>query len=73
MVDMAERKRTRGSGRPKRTGLPLHVYLPPAVRKALDDYLASADPRPSQTAVVALALRRYLEGVGFWPPPGDES
>jgi hypothetical protein len=50
-----------------RTGLPLHVYLPPALRRAFED-LATANRR-TLTEEVAIALEERLEKFGKWPPP----
>lgn len=55
--------------KPVRKGLSLHVYLPPDLRRALQRYVDSTEPKSDATAVTALALRRFLESVGFWPPP----
>jgi hypothetical protein len=80
MQDMAKRKHTEEavptpetSKRPNRTGKAFHLYLQGELRDALDDYVDQTEPAPTRTAVVELALRRYLASVGFWPrkPPDD--
>jgi hypothetical protein len=54
---------------PNRTGKAIHVYVKPNVRTALDDYLASLTIKPKITAVVEVALERFLEAEGFKPEP----
>jgi hypothetical protein len=59
-----------GNGKqPRRRGDSLHVWIDPAIRQALTAYVEQTEPETSATAVVELALRRYLQSVGFWPPP----
>lgn len=55
--------------RPIRKGDPLHVWINPALARALDDYLEGTAPRVSKTAAVEEALRQFLVSVGRWPPP----
>jgi hypothetical protein len=47
----------------------LFVYIDPELRKVLDAVVEASEPHTSLTAVVETALRRFLESVGFWPPP----
>lgn len=56
----------------KRSGKQVSVYVDPEIREALDAYVDQAEPTTTLTAVVELALRRYLKSVGYWPPP-DQS
>lgn len=51
----------------KRVGVPLNVYVPPAIRDAFHQ-LASEQER-TVTAEVLRALKAYLEKAGKWPPP----
>jgi hypothetical protein len=58
---------------PNRKGLSIHVYLDADVRAALDNYMGSSDLQPNATRIINLALKRYLQSVGFWPPPAPSS
>ncbi len=59
-----------GRKKPNRSSVSLHVYINPALRVALDAAVeGSPRPRASITEHVEVALERYLEGIGFWPPP----
>lgn len=51
--------------RPNRTGVPLHIYIPPEVRAALDA-LADENRRPLTTEVL-IALENHLKAAGRWP------
>jgi hypothetical protein len=68
---MAKKKTPAGPARPAapqgRGGVSTHVYLDPAVAAALAEYLASAQPRTSKTAVIELALREFFQSRGAWP------
>ena len=57
--------------RSNRTGLPLHVYLPPALRRAIDDMAEST--QRTVTVEVMRALEAHLRAGGFWPPPEPKS
>lgn len=70
MSIMTERKKKadsagKGKRKPKRKGKPLHVWLEPALRDAIDE---SADlHRRKITEEVSIALEKYLETLGLWP------
>jgi hypothetical protein len=53
--------------RPRRTGVPLHVYIPPDLRAAMDRL--AGENRRSLTSEVMIALENHLKAVGQWPPP----
>jgi len=53
---------------PKRTGLSLHVYLPPVLRKALDE--AADRNRRKITGEVIVAIEKHLRELGLL---GEES
>jgi hypothetical protein len=57
-------------GKPKRSGLSLHVYVQPALRQVLDEVVDESDPKTNATAVVETALRRYFASIGKWPRSG---
>jgi hypothetical protein len=59
--------RSGGGKQPRRRGDSLHVWIDPAIRQSLTEYVEQTEPETNATAVVELALRRYLESVGFWP------
>jgi hypothetical protein len=74
-------KPKRGPGRPPKDGVPRprnvdrhkmpreSFHLPPELQAALLAYLEAASPAPDKSEVLRVALRRFLEGEGFWPPP----
>jgi hypothetical protein len=51
--------------KPNRSGVPLHVYLPPEVRAAMD--ALADDNRRSLTTEVLIALENHLKATGRWP------
>jgi hypothetical protein len=53
--------------KPVRTGKPLHVWLEPALRDAIEE--ARRRGRRSLRGEVSIALEQYLKGLGLWPPP----
>ncbi len=67
-------KKPRGPGRPA-TGRSPHVVLfsrvPPALGEALQQYVESREPKTTSSAVVELAVRRFLVSEGFYPPKKD--
>jgi hypothetical protein len=52
---------------PRRSGKPLNLWIPVALRDALDAQLARSR-RPLTTEVI-IALEQYLTTQGLWPPP----
>ena len=54
----------------KRAGKPLHVWIPEALRDAIDK--AAEVNRRHLTSEVEIALEEYLTKQGLWPPPGEE-
>lgn len=60
--------------RPNRTGVPLHVYIPPDIREALD--AMAEDNRRPLTSEVLIALEAHLKAAGRMPqrpkPGGKE-
>jgi hypothetical protein len=68
MLGMAKKK----PGRPPTGRKPtytVYVRIDPAVGAALEEHIKSIQPKTTETAVVELAIRFYLESVGMWPPP----
>lgn len=63
-----KKKPESGAKRPKptRTGVPLHVWLDPALRQAID--CLAAQTRRSLTTEVTMALESHLKAAGLWPP-----
>jgi hypothetical protein len=59
-----------GGRKPRRAGVPLNVWLPRELRKALDALLVRTR-RPLTTEVV-IALEKHLEEAGLWPPAEGE-
>lgn len=47
----------------------LQFHIPPDLKAALDRYIDATRPEPTVTAVLRLAVERFLEGEGHWPPP----
>jgi len=66
MASRGKKRKDRAQGRsPAHT---IYVRIEPGLGAALERYLNETEPRPSLTAVVELALRRYLSAVQYWPP-----
>lgn len=57
--------------KPNRTGLSLHVYLRPQLRRVIEQ--AADRNRRSLTEEVSIALERYLQSEGLWPPSDQPS
>lgn len=55
-----------GTPDPYHSGLPLYAYIPVQLREALDRQVCKT--RRSITAEVQIALERYLQAEGEWPP-----
>lgn len=55
-----------GKRKPNRQGVPLHIWIPPALRDAIDA-LAERNRRPLTNEVV-MALEKHLAAEGLWPP-----
>jgi hypothetical protein len=55
-----------------RAGIPVNVWVDTEINTSLTAYLASEEPQVSKTAAVESALRAFLQGKGFWPPPAEE-
>lgn len=64
---MANSKKSNEPKRPKpaRTGVPLHVWIDPRLRRAMD--LLAAQTRRSLTTEVTMALESHLKAAGLWP------
>lgn len=54
---------------PYRSGLSLHVYLKPVLRRTIE--AAAEKNRRSLTSEVEIALERYLQAEGLWPPAAE--
>jgi hypothetical protein len=69
MLRMAKKKRTTPDGatppKPNRTGKPLHVWLEPRLRDAIDTLAERT--RRSLTTEVTMALEKHLAEAGLWP------
>lgn len=61
----------RKPGRPKgrKPSYTVYARVDPVLGQALEAYIDRTEPRPSQTAVIELALKRLLKEAGFWPLP----
>jgi hypothetical protein len=55
--------------KPNRSGVPLNVNIPPALRAALDKLTERT--RRTITAEVEIALEFHCGKEGLWPPPED--
>ncbi len=55
--------------KPNRSGVPLHVYIPPALDAALE--ACAAANRRKVTAEVVIALEKHLREGGFWSPGAE--
>jgi hypothetical protein len=54
-------------GAPKRTGVPLHVWVAPETMRLLEAYLESMEFPTTKTAVTEAALLQFLKEKGFVP------
>jgi hypothetical protein len=74
MTDKPKKPR-RKPGRPQgRTpSVTIFARINPELAKVLQAYIDGVKPKTTTTAVVELALERYLTEVGHWPPPADKS
>jgi hypothetical protein len=45
----------------------LAFHLSQELLDAFDAYITSLEPRPAESAVLRLALEKYLTEKGFWP------
>jgi hypothetical protein len=61
-------KRSRGEDRHTMPRLAFH--MPQELFDAFKAHVESLEPRPHESEVLRVALRRYLESVGAWPPKG---
>lgn len=67
---MAKKGEKRGVGRPPSDSPAVRrisARLPPATAAALDAYLESQRPQPSETAVLLVALEDFLRAKGHHP------
>lgn len=62
----ADSKRTLGEDRHAHPRKAFHA--PAALFAALEVYIERTRPQPTEAAVLRLALERFLEGEGLWPP-----
>lgn len=55
-----------------RTGAALGITIDPALRQAVNEFIAhynaEHDHRATVTSTVEAALKKYLSAEGFWPP-----
>lgn len=63
-----KRKQGQANKPNRRPAVTVYARIDPEIGSALNQYLASADPEPSVTAVVESSLKLFLAKHGFWPP-----
>lgn len=63
-----DRSADESAKKPKRRGVPLHIWIEPALKDAIDR-LSDQNRRPLTTEVV-IALEKHLKEAGLWPPAG---
>jgi hypothetical protein len=63
MLAMAKHGKPPEKKKPVRTGVNLNVWIDPQVHAALDAYVESHEPKTTLTAVVELAIKRYLREI----------
>lgn len=68
---MAKRSR-KESKPPKRSGPRECFHMPPEMHAALLKYVADQELETDKSAVLRLALQRYLADVGYWPPKAPQ-
>lgn len=72
MPVMARKQNKAGVNKPTpKPTVVVAIRLSPRLFKVLEAHVAGIEPRSSVAAVGELAIRRYLESVGLWPPPPD--
>jgi len=71
MIECMSRRKPnskRSLGVDRHTKPRLAFHLEPELHEAFRIYVDGLQPQSSDTAVLVLALERYLQSVGFWPP-----
>jgi len=48
-------------------------HLPGALREALNEYVNGMEPAPAKSAVIRVALEKFLRDKGFWPRNPSDS
>lgn len=69
-LDLAKKKASKPARQKPKKRAPayvLYVRLAPAIGDALDDYIASLDPKPTTTAALESLLKKALAAVSHWP------
>jgi hypothetical protein len=61
------REQAREAGIRVRTGVPLHVYVPPELRAAMEAHIDSAEPAITKTAYIEALIKADLRKQGRWP------
>lgn len=64
-------KRSQGVDRHTQPRLAFH--LPADLHSAFKAYLDATEPRPNESEVLRLALKRFLSSVRFWPPTSEDT
>lgn len=54
--------------KPKRTGVPMSLWLPEDVVAGLEQFLDAQRIKPSKTEVVIVALQEFLQREKCYPP-----
>jgi hypothetical protein len=62
-------KRAKGEDRHAQPRKAFHA--PQELFDAMAVYIARTKPQPTDAAVLRLALERFLESEGLWPPKGE--
>jgi hypothetical protein len=73
LVAMAKRKdphSKRSRGEDRHTMPRLAFHMPQELFDAFKAHVESLEPRPHESEVLRVALKRYLESVGAWPRKG---
>lgn len=60
----------RSQGVPRHTQPRKAFHAPPELFAALEKYIASTRPQPSESECLRVALEEFLEERGFWPTSG---
>ena len=67
MIVMAKRKKPDepplDRKKPARSGVNINVWIDPDIHDALESYVSNHEPKTTITAVVQLAIKRYLRDV----------
>jgi hypothetical protein len=69
---MSSRKRKPGRPKGRQPTYTLYARVAPEVGAAFERYIEATEPRPSDKAVIELAIKEFLRSRDFWPPKSGQ-